>query len=150
MPQSTSCFHISLGCVKPVPKPNSHKSLLGSDIVNQRTNLQFSTVKTAMRLPKTRRDLSIGSRNMNLRLLFPKQGIISKIKWSLVPGSWMQGCATAGLVMGLTVCNSTTEPVHAETKENTEDDCSSSTGNFSHGKQVHTDYSVTGELSCSI
>ncbi|KAJ9543673.1 hypothetical protein OSB04_023380 [Centaurea solstitialis] len=152
MPSSACCFHLSLGCVKPsyVAKPNTHQSLIGSssDIANQRSNLQLLTIKSAMRArrgtQKTRFDLSLGSRNMNFRLLFPKQGIISRMKWSLVPGSWMQGCASAGLVMGLTGCNSNSEPAHAEAKENKEDDGSSKITNFSHGKEVHTNYSVIG------
>ncbi|XP_024974561.1 OTU domain-containing protein At3g57810 isoform X2 [Cynara cardunculus var. scolymus] len=116
MPSSACCFHLSLGCVKPnyVPKPNTRQSLIGpSDVANQRSNWQLLTIKSAMHsrrgTPKTRLDLSLGSRNMNLRLLFPKQ-----------------------------------KQAHAEAKENKEDDCSSTITNFSHGKQVHTNYSVIG------
>ncbi|KAL8258649.1 hypothetical protein R6Q59_026602 [Mikania micrantha] len=141
MPQSASnacCFHLPLGFSKPnyVAKTN---------ITNQRSNWRLLTVKSAMRLQKTSHaGLSVGPRNMNLRFLFPKQGIMSRWKWSLVPGSWMQGCAFAGLVTGLSVCNSSSEPVHAEAKESKQDDCGSSSANYSHGKQVYTDYSVTG------
>lgn len=153
MPQSASsswCFHLSLGCVKPnhVIKPNSHHSLVGSNTTNQKNNWQSLTIKSAMRSrrgpQKTRFDLSLGSRNMNLRLLFPKQGIISRMKWSLVPGTWTQGCASAGVVMGLAVCSASSEPSYVEAEEKKEDDCSSSSTNFSHGKKVHTDYSVIG------
>lgn len=158
MPQSASsacCFHLSLGCVKPnyVVKTNSHQSLVGSNIANQRSNnnWQLLTIKSAMRSrrgsQKTRFDLSLGSRSMNLRLLFPKQGIISRMKWSLVPGSWTQGCVSGGGLMGLAVCSSSSEPSYVEAEEKKEDDCSSSHTNFSHGKQVHTNYSVIGELS---
>nr|XP_043609636.1 OVARIAN TUMOR DOMAIN-containing deubiquitinating enzyme 4 [Erigeron canadensis]XP_043609637.1 OVARIAN TUMOR DOMAIN-containing deubiquitinating enzyme 4 [Erigeron canadensis] len=152
MPQSSSsayCFHLSLGCAKPsyVTK-DTRQSLIRSESANQRSNLQFSTIKIAMRLRrgqhKARIDLSARSSNMNLRLLFPKQGIISRMKWSLVPGQWWQGCTVAGLGLGLSICNSTSEPVHAEAKENKVDESSSSSTNYSHGKQVHTDYSVIG------
>lgn len=152
MPSSACCFHLPLGCVKPnyVAKTNTtrHSFIGSSDIANQRGNWQLLTIKSAMRsrgrTQKTPLDLSHGSRNMNLRLLFPKQGIISRMKWSLVPGSWTQGCASAGLVMGLIGCNLNSEPAHAEAKENKEDESSSKITNFSHGKQVHTNYSVIG------
>ncbi|KAK1428827.1 hypothetical protein QVD17_17667 [Tagetes erecta] len=141
MPQSASsacCFHIPLGFSKPnyVAKTN---------ITSQRSNWRPMTVKSAMRLQKTAiSGLSVGSRSMSLKFLFPKQGIISRMKWSLVPGSWMQGCASAGLVIGYSVCNSSPEPIHAEAKANKKDGCGSSTTNFSHGKQVYTEYSVIG------
>lgn len=60
------------------------------------------------------------------------------------PLSWPRGCASAGLIGGLLVCNSTSEPVHAEaahSEENQEDPSVT----FSHGKKVYTDYSITGE-----
>ncbi|KAE9466023.1 hypothetical protein C3L33_02071, partial [Rhododendron williamsianum] len=47
------------------------------------------------------------------------------------------------LIGGLLVCNSTSEPVHAEaahSEENQEDPSVT----FSHGKKVYTDYSITG------
>lgn len=149
MPQSASsacCFNLSLGCVKPsyVTKTNTRQSL---DIVNQRNNWQLLTIKSAMRSRRGSQKalFSVGSPNMNLKLLFPKQGIISRMKWNLAPSSWMQGCATsAGIALGLSACSATSEPAHAEMKENKEDDRSSSTSNFSHGKQVYTDYSVIG------
>lgn len=156
MPQSLSnacCFRLPLGCVKPscVTKANAQKSLIGSELENERSKLQLLTIKSAMSLrrspQKTRFDLSCGSRNMSSRLLLPKQGIMSRMKGSLVPGSWMQGCTAAGLVLGLSVCNSTSEPVHAEVKQNK--DGGSSSTNCSHGKQVLTDYSIIGELCCS-
>ncbi|KAK9057703.1 hypothetical protein SSX86_022539 [Deinandra increscens subsp. villosa] len=141
MPQSASiagCFNLPLG----FSKPNYGTK---TNITNQKSNWRLLTVKSPMRLQKTPRvGLSVGPRNMNLRSLFPKQGIISRMKWSLVPGSWMQGCASAGTVIGLSVCNSSSEPIRAESKENKQDDCGSSTTNFSHGKQVYTDYSVIG------
>lgn len=152
MPQSASsacCFNLSLGCVKPsyVTKTNTRQSL---DIVNQRNNWQLLTIKSAMRSRRGSQKalFSVGSPNMNLKLLFPKQGIISRMKWNLVPSSWMQGCATsAGLALGLSACSASSEPAHAEMNQNKEDDRSSSTSNFSHGKQVYTDYSVIGELT---
>ncbi|KAJ0847861.1 putative OTU domain, papain-like cysteine peptidase superfamily [Helianthus annuus] len=39
----------------------------------------------------------VGLHNMNMRSLIPKQRIISRKKWSLVSGSWMQGCTSAGI-----------------------------------------------------
>ncbi|KAI3811698.1 hypothetical protein L1987_21427 [Smallanthus sonchifolius] len=97
-----------------------------------------------MHLLKTHQGgLLVRPHNMDTRFLIPKQGIVSRTKWSLVPGSWMQGCTSACLVIGLLVCNSSSEPVLAEAKVNKQDNPSSSTTNFSHGKQVYIDYSVT-------
>ncbi|XP_071720971.1 OVARIAN TUMOR DOMAIN-containing deubiquitinating enzyme 4-like [Rutidosis leptorrhynchoides] len=153
MPQSLSsscCFRLPLECVKPsyVTKTNGQHAFISSQLANQRSNLQSLTIKTAMRLrrgsQKTWFDLSGGSRNTSLRVMLPKQSIISRMKWSLVPGSWIQSCTAAGFVLGLSVCNSSSEPVHAEMKKNKGDECSSSVTNSSHGKQVHTDYSVIG------
>ncbi|XP_076955027.1 OVARIAN TUMOR DOMAIN-containing deubiquitinating enzyme 4-like [Bidens hawaiensis] len=143
MPQSASnacCFHLPLGFSKP-----NYAAKTNITTQTQSSNWRLLTVKSAIRLQKKPvSNLSFGSSNMKLRFLFPKQGFISRMKWSLVPGSWMQGCSSAGLVIGLSVCNSSSEPVHAEAKENSKDDCGTSTTSFSHGKQVYTDYSVIG------
>ncbi|KAI7736737.1 hypothetical protein M8C21_009853 [Ambrosia artemisiifolia] len=122
MPQSLPSAYRSLGFAKPnyVTKINTGQSL---------------TIKSGMHLRETYQGgLLVRSHNMNIGFLIQKQRIISRKKWSLVPGSWMQGCTSASLVIGLYVCNSSTEPVHAEAKENKQ----------SHGKQVCTDYSVIG------
>ncbi|KAI7732867.1 hypothetical protein M8C21_029562 [Ambrosia artemisiifolia] len=122
MPQSLPSAYLSLGFAKPnyVTKINTGQSL---------------TIKSGMHLRETYQGgLIVRSHNMNIGFLIPKQRIISRNKWNLVPGSWMQGCTSASLVIGLFVCNSSTEPVHAEAKENKQ----------SHGKQVCTDYSVIG------
>ncbi|KAI7733830.1 hypothetical protein M8C21_011701, partial [Ambrosia artemisiifolia] len=141
MPQSASnacCFHLPFCSSKP-------NDVAKTNIISQRSNWRSLTIKSAMRLQKAPRSgLSVGSRNMNLRFLFPKEGIISRMKWSLVPGSWMQGCSSTGVVVGLSICNSSSEHVHVEAKENKKDDCGSSTTIYSHGKQVYTDYSVIG------
>ncbi|MFS8002175.1 putative OTU domain, papain-like cysteine peptidase superfamily [Helianthus anomalus] len=116
IPQSLPYAYLSLGFAKP-------------NYATKITTGQSLTIKNGMHL--------VGPHNMNMRSLIPKQRIISRKKWSLVSGSWMQGCTSAGLVIGLLVCNSRTEvePVHAEVKENNKQ---------SHGKQVYIDYSVIG------
>ncbi|XP_021283575.1 OTU domain-containing protein At3g57810 isoform X1 [Herrania umbratica] len=98
---------------------------------------------------KQRRQLEISwpGQSMKMKFLLPKQGTLKKFKCTAGPISWPQGWASAGLVFGLLVCYSSSEPVHAEAagaKEHKEDDCESSRAKFSHGKKVYTDYSVIG------
>uniref|UniRef100_A0A5B7BGV4 Ubiquitin thioesterase OTU n=1 Tax=Davidia involucrata TaxID=16924 RepID=A0A5B7BGV4_DAVIN len=165
-PSSSCCFSFSTGHSKPkyvdlsVSKTNScspvisfqafQGSCFGSGKSNQRGCLHSLTIGSAVssrRPQKTCLDISLGCQNMAMRLSVPKQGIIPKIRCKVGPVSWPEGCASAGLIFGLLVCYSSSEPVHAEAaqaKENKEDDCDSSSVNFSHGKKVYTDYSVIG------
>ena len=86
-----------------------------------------------------------------MRLLVSKQKILPKAKCKNKAGSitWPHGCASAGLIFGLLVCNSSSQPGHcaADTEGGRkEDDSSEPYVKFSHGKKVYTDYSVIGEL----
>ncbi|KAL2326963.1 hypothetical protein Fmac_020390 [Flemingia macrophylla] len=110
----------------------------------QRGNAQFfSSI-----VPRKRyNEISLACQSMNMRLLVPKQKRLHKIKCTLGPVSWR--CASASLIFGLFVCNSSSEPAHADThseNENRKDDCNEYESNvkFSHGKKVYTDYSVIG------
>lgn len=158
-PSSTCCFSLSTPSRKPIysdmsiSKTSSYSSIIscfGTVISKQRSHCHTLTVKSiasSRRTRKTSLDISLGSQNINVRLLVPKQGMIPKIKCNVGPVSLLQGCASAGLIFGLLVCYSTSEPVHAEapqSKENKEDDCDSSSVSFSHGKKVYTNYSVIG------
>ncbi|XVE61218.1 hypothetical protein DITRI_Ditri06bG0021600 [Diplodiscus trichospermus] len=96
---------------------------------------------------KRQLEISWAGQSMKMRLLLPKQGTFQKFKCIGGPMSWPLGSASAGLVFGLLVCYSSSEPIHAEaagTKEDNGDDCESSHGKFYHGKKVYTDYSVIG------
>lgn len=154
-PPSSACFcSLSLRCFK--------SKYIGTSVVNTKSSLSFSrpgqrsywhslTVKNAINSRHSRKtcfDISLGSQSMNAKLLVPKQkqGLIPRMKCNVRPVSWLQGCASAGLMFGSLVCYSTSEPVHAEAPlaKHKVNDCSSSTVSFSHGKQVHTDYSVIG------
>ncbi|KAF8043843.1 hypothetical protein BT93_A1986 [Corymbia citriodora subsp. variegata] len=84
---------------------------------------------------------------MNAKLFFTKQGIPSAIRYSVRQISRPQGRGSAGLLLGLLVCYSSSEPVHAEAAidNGKEENCKdSSYAKISHGKKVCTDYSVTG------
>ncbi|KAL3533868.1 hypothetical protein ACH5RR_007389 [Cinchona calisaya] len=81
-------------------------------------NYRFST--------NTCLDFSFRSQKLNMRVLAPRQTIIQ----------WSRRLASPGIFIGL-VCCSSGEPVHADAPEAKEVSCS-------HGKNVYTDYSVTG------
>ncbi|KAL6212529.1 hypothetical protein ACLB2K_017748 [Fragaria x ananassa] len=76
------------------------------------------------------------------RILVPRQGMLPKIKCNVGPMSWTQ-CAYAGLMFGLLICNSS-EPAHAETTHKNDDKEDDGDLSYSHGKKVHTDYSIIG------
>lgn len=108
--------------------------------VSKQLNKCHSLIVTGTRNRSSRRtclDISLGSEKLNLHFRTPKQ---TRIQWS-------QHLASLGLFIGL-VCCSSSVPVHADAlagKQNKEDDDSSSSVSYSHGKKVCTDYSVTGE-----
>lgn len=87
---------------------------------------------------KRQLEVSWAGQSMKLRLLLPKQRTLQKL--NCIGGSWPQGYTSAGLVFGLLVCYSSSEPVYAEAAETKEDNSESS-----HGKKVYTDFSVIGE-----
>jgi hypothetical protein len=85
---------------------------------------------------------------MNLRFSVSKQGVLSKINDNTGSISWSQGYPTTGIIFGLLVCYSSSEPTHAEAathKNEEEDNCNLSDIKFSHGKEVYRDYSIIGE-----
>ena len=70
------------------------------------------------------------------------------LKCNVGPPSWPTGLTTAGIVSSLLVCYSTSDPVHAEAAQNNSEGnnrANSLSTNFSHGKEVYTDYSVIGK-----
>lgn len=92
--------------------------------------------------------ISLIGQGMNMRLLRPNQGKLPKVSINAGPISWALGCASAGLICGLSICFSCSKPIYAEAASNgkdEEDDCDSSYTKFSHGKKVCTDYSIIGE-----
>lgn len=88
-------------------------------------------------------EISLACRGMKTRILVPRQGMLPKIKCNVGPMSWPQ-CAYAGLMFGLLICNSS-EPAHAETTHKNDDKEDDGDLSYSHGKKVHTDYSIIGE-----
>ncbi|CAK9159315.1 unnamed protein product [Ilex paraguariensis] len=159
---SSFCFHISSGHSESkyasisVSKTNPRSSLvrfqafqgssLGSIILKQSSNWHSLTVKSIVNsVPsqKTCLSISVGCQNMNVRLWVPRHTITLKLDHNMGPVLWLKGFSSAGLVFGLFVCNSNSEPVHAEAP-GAKDDPDSSAANFSHGKKVYTNYSVIG------
>lgn len=121
---------------------------LGSCCSKQRGNNQFFSSGTPW---KKQRKISFACHSMDMRLLVPKQKMLSKVKCNVGTTTWPRGCASVALIFGLLVCNLNSEPAHAETdseNENRKNDCNEYESNvkFSHGKEVYTDYSVIGAL----
>lgn len=150
-PSKTSCGSSSVS--KTVSSPSFtgqtiQGSCFRSCFSSQRGNLQVKCVGSAKGPQRKHLDISLACQNLNMRLLVPKQGMLPRIKCNVGPVSWPQGCASAGLIFGLLVCYSSSEPAHAEAareKGDKEDDCDLSHVKFSHGKKVYTNYSVIGE-----
>lgn len=113
-------------------------------ISEQRGDFHSSTVRASFSFSEPcKASFAISSccHNMKLKVLAPKQGMHSDIRSNL------RGFATVGFVFGLLVCHSSFERVYAEAahgKDDKEAECDSSFGNFSHGKKVYTDFSITG------
>ncbi|XP_019187709.1 PREDICTED: OTU domain-containing protein At3g57810-like [Ipomoea nil] len=110
-------------------------------------SLKFTSTVNSAGSRKTCLDISTGTQNMNMKLLIPSQAKSHGIKFNLGPNSWPQFFTSVGLFSGLLVCCSNSGRVHAKSVdhiENKEDGSDSSFLAYSHGKEVHTDYSVTG------
>ncbi|XP_059463578.1 OVARIAN TUMOR DOMAIN-containing deubiquitinating enzyme 4-like isoform X2 [Corylus avellana] len=149
----TSCGSSSVSRTVSSPSFTSQTfqgSCFRSCFSSQRGNLQVKCVGSAKGPQRKHLDISLACQNLNMRLLVPKQGMLPRIKCNVGPVSWPQGCASAGLIFGLLVCYSSSEPAHAEAarparvKGDKEDDCHLSHVKFSHGKKVYTNYSVIG------
>uniref|UniRef100_A0A7N2M3U4 Ubiquitin thioesterase OTU n=1 Tax=Quercus lobata TaxID=97700 RepID=A0A7N2M3U4_QUELO len=120
-----------------------HGSCFRSYFSNQRGNLLVKCLSS--KGPQKRHlEISLACQNLNMKLLVPKKGMLPKIKCNVGPVSWPQGCASAGLIFGLLVCCSNSEPTHAEASHKEGHKEEESCVKFSHGKKVYTDYSITG------
>ncbi|KAL8459863.1 hypothetical protein ACS0TY_031681 [Phlomoides rotata] len=102
-------------------------------------SLTFKGIVNPRRYRKTCVNVSTGDQNINLRLLMPKQSQTSKIKCSVGPFSWRQCSFSSGIIIGLLLCYSTSQPSYAEASEGNEKN-----ERYSHKKKVLTDYSVIG------
>jgi hypothetical protein len=83
----------------------------------QRGSLQVKCVGRANGPQRKHLEISLACQNLNTRLLVPKQGMLPRIKCNVGPVSWPQGCALAGLIFGLLVCYSSSEPAEQGDKE---------------------------------
>jgi len=123
----------------------------GSVLTKQRADLQSFSVKGVVRSRgplKRQFNISLPCQIMNLRFSVSKQGVLSKVNDNTGSISWSQGYPTTGIIFGLLVCYSSSEPTHAEAathKNEEEDNCNLSDIKFSHGKEVYRDYSIIGE-----
>lgn len=134
-------------CLSITGSPESRGSCFRSFSLKQRSNCHSLTIESGVRSTHPQDlcfEFSSGCQNMKFKVSVPNQGFIPKVKCSVGPLSWPRGCASTGLICGLLVCYSTSEPVHAECADS-EDNKEDPSVTFSHGKKVYTDYSITGE-----
>lgn len=101
--------------------------------------------------PRGSRETSIdflsGYLSASVDFLVPKRVLVSDFNCNFRSCSQPKGSITAGLISGLLVCCMSSDSVHAEALEekgDKEDYADLSSVQFSHGKRVHTDYSVIG------
>ncbi|KAK6941869.1 OTU domain [Dillenia turbinata] len=116
-------------------------SCLRSSFSKQRDccpSLMVKSLKSSGESQRSSINISLGARNMEARILTPKQGSLPKIICNVGPISWPQRSAALGLLCGLLICYSSYEPVHADAAPD------SGGTKDRHGKRVYTDYSVTG------
>lgn len=90
--------------------------------------------------PVARFDYSFGCRNGTVKVSSPRQGFMCNAR----PLSWSYARASAGLFLGLLVCSSRSNSSYAEAPQNKNDKQPEKSVKMSHGKTVHTDYSVIG------
>ncbi|XP_062006381.1 OVARIAN TUMOR DOMAIN-containing deubiquitinating enzyme 4-like isoform X1 [Rosa rugosa] len=120
------------------PHGSCFRSCFSTDMGNSR-----SLTVNARKPQKRCLEISLACQGMKTRFLVPRQGMLPKIKCNVGPVSWPQGCASAGLIFGLLICNSS-EPTHAEAACKTDDKEYDGDLSYSHGKKVYTDYSIIG------
>ncbi|XP_048142087.1 OVARIAN TUMOR DOMAIN-containing deubiquitinating enzyme 4 isoform X2 [Rhodamnia argentea] len=166
MTPSCACFHVFSGYSRP-----KYIHLNGSEVPNSVTTTGFKESQGGCfgscisKHGRVMRSLVIGDSvggtipqkghfsistvcdGINAKLLFTEQGMPRKVRYSVRRFSWPRGHASAGLLLGLLVCYSSLEPVHAEAANDNgkEGNCKDlSCAKLSHGKKVYSDYSVTG------
>jgi hypothetical protein len=128
-PSGSSSFYLYPGHSKtncgssPVSRTVSSASFIGQTFQGscfrscfsyQRRSVQVKCVGSAKGPQRKHLEISLACQNLNMRLLVPKQGMRPRIKCNVGLVSWPQGCASAGLIFGLLVCYSSSEPAHAE------------------------------------
>ncbi|XP_062117617.1 OVARIAN TUMOR DOMAIN-containing deubiquitinating enzyme 4 isoform X2 [Humulus lupulus] len=162
-PSSSSCFCLNSGnsntkythlfVSKNHPSSvgrTSQRNFVSSCFSKEKGKLWSLTAKDLVSTEGTQRrhlKISIANHAMNMRVVVPKgikQRMLPKVNCNVGPISWPSGCASAGLICGLLVCYSSSEPIHAEGARGGNDDCDSSRVKLSHGKKVYTDYSIIG------
>ncbi|XP_050381566.1 OVARIAN TUMOR DOMAIN-containing deubiquitinating enzyme 4-like [Argentina anserina] len=121
-----------------MPHGSCFRSCFSMDVGNSR-----SLTVNARGTQKQCLDISLAYQGMKMRISTPRQGMFPKIKCNVGPVSWPHGCASAGLMFGLLICNSS-EPLYAEAAYKNVDEEDDDDLSYSHGKKVHTDYSIIG------
>ncbi|KAL8172141.1 hypothetical protein V2J09_023945 [Rumex salicifolius] len=116
---------------------------------NRRNNklLVNKSSSISSRIEEARLDYSPVCQNSTVTLSLPRQGFVSKLKCNGGPLSWSYTRASAGFILGLLVCFSSSDSSYAEPPRNKNDkqhDYDEKPVKMSHGKTVHTDFSVIG------
>ncbi|KNA16714.1 hypothetical protein SOVF_086620 [Spinacia oleracea] len=121
-----------------------------SGVSSKKVSYPLLTVKSSANA-RGSQETSIGfsswPQDATVKNLVLKRRLLSDLKLSVGPFSWSKGYGAVGLISGLLACYSTSNSAHAEASEGTGDNkecANSSADHISHGKKVHTDYSVIG------
>lgn len=122
-----------------------------SGVSSKKVSYPLLTVKSSANA-RGSQETSIGfsswPQDATVKNLVLKRRLLSDLKLSVGPFSWSKGYGAVGLISGLLACYSTSNSAHAEASEGTGDNkecANSSADHISHGKKVHTDYSVIGK-----
>ncbi|XP_043693801.1 OVARIAN TUMOR DOMAIN-containing deubiquitinating enzyme 4-like isoform X2 [Telopea speciosissima] len=143
---NTCCFYFHGGH----SKPRYAGLTISANFSKWRRNWHPLTIKSSANSSGRKMScLGISSpcQNICLRLLVPRREMCAKVRWNFRPTSPQQGGTSAGLIFGLLVFFSSSNPIYAavaKRKKDHEDDYESSVTTSSHGKKVYMDYSITG------
>ncbi|KAK9671533.1 hypothetical protein RND81_12G036900 [Saponaria officinalis] len=143
VPSTYSCFsHCSSKAYQQI-----QYKLGGSSNKGCFPTLTFKSVASRGGSRETFVDFSSWYEKASVRILAPKRRLLSNLKCNVGPFSITRGYGAAGIMSGLLVCYSISNPVLAEAADiniDGDDRVNSPSSHFSHGKKVYTDYSVIG------
>ncbi|KAL5719668.1 ubiquitinyl hydrolase 1 [Ranunculus cassubicifolius] len=123
-------------------------SSIGYQVFHQCFSKQRSNLNPLKSIRQRSKRLGMPSPLQNTRLVLSSRSKnrVTKIGWNTGSSSWLQGGGSIGMLLGLSICFASTKPSYAEASSGknsgSKEDCESV--GSAHGKQVYTNYSITG------
>ncbi|KAL5719608.1 ubiquitinyl hydrolase 1 [Ranunculus cassubicifolius] len=123
-------------------------SSIGYQVLHQYFSKQRSNLNPLKSIRQRSKRLGMSSPFQNTRLVFSSRSKnrVTKIGRNTGSSSWLQGGGSIGMLLGLSICFVSTKPSYAEASSGknsgSKEDCESV--GSAHGKQVYTNYSITG------